>query len=1723
MTSPISMKMRIGLGMLLAYGGTAWLHGVNAATTSHDGRTGTSFLRFLRDGTLSLFLVLPAVLLVLALTARWGPASRVIAVVRTTAAVVGVTTAVFMTGAMGHAVVFASEHAPSAQVAAAGSIIRVGTNPIMAAPSSPAPTVPKPGFQVHKASPGWMANMTSDTAGPHDTHSGVAAAVPTAPGMTAAGTTAPGMTAAGTTAPGTTAAGTTAAGTTAPGTTAPGMSVAGMTAGETTAAGAPASSRFSAGAHQAPASGHEASMGGAHQIPALHSAAGPQEATSWSAVLRHGLEGGRVFPMLLLLVLVSLIIVTRPRDDDDIPQLSVLGRRARSAVPLARRYPRRVVATAMGGTIAVMAAILTATPVATALVTPATEANGVCPAGARAIEYDLAAFQQVIPLNGWGDKLADGLMYGLKNADARINKDAIVANPNLTQPLVVRANVGDCISLKVRNDITDRRIGLSTQGLVQLDVKTSDGARVGNNPDTTIATGGERTYTWYADQEGQAPLYDNANLDPDASKHTSIQLGLYGAVIVHPKGATWHNQVTGADLLTDGRAVETQVFADVHAGTESTRSAVMVVGDENEDVRDRKGKVPTYPTTGLKDSTFGINYRSEPLRNRLRAIQEHRGTVTPENPRGVARTITLPNGTRYSPRDHFCDGYAPELKKVVADPGARCLSEESHLQSWVFGDEGKLTRTVHGKKVTDTDNLIPKGYVSDPLKFHVVHPGAMETHPWHQHTQRWNADPKNPKSPLNDVQSFGPGEARELKIEGGAGGTQRTAGDSIFHCHLYPHFAQGFWGHLRIFDKLRDGSKKYPDGTPLQALKELPSRIGATAAATDKVPGFPLFVKGDVGQRAYRPPNSVVKDTFASLRRPGDAPRGPNALEAAGMPALNKAKPGAGYIDPCPASAPTRVYRPHVIDTPIPYNSAGWKDKQGRIYVEEADAVAVRTGRKAPEPYTIRSRVGDCVQLFTTNDLHLDENARTPLDHVNRLDGVFMGSEETSEVSTHVHLVKFDEVTSDGTSVGWNYTSSAMPGQTFGYRWFVDTALRTVFFHDHQYANLHQQKGLYAAMNVEPVDATWHDPKTGKATNGVGPIADIRSATGPDFREMTLFYGDRAPMWRNNGKGPAISPPSAPDNFGQDQGGYSVNYRNAPFQERTKAGAPGKKSDPAYTYSSAVHKDPDTPILRAYENDPVVIRNVVGAHEEMHEFTLHGHRWLNEPDNPLSTTVDTQSLALAEYFNYELQGSTVVKTAPGAEATVKKALNNELNGTPSIVRGGAGSAGDYLYGSPLLEDQWMGMWGLFRVPGARVSDLQPLPDRSSPGRGNPWPALTPGDVTRKASTKEVAATTPCPSVSKVVPFNVSAIAKDIVYNPTAGDHDPYGLMYVRTEDVAKVHAGEIKAEPLVIRANVGECVKVTLRNQLPLTPAVHTGDLPLPADVAGFPRSNRASMHPSLLSYNVTSSDGATVGYNFDQTVAPGESMTYTWYAQPGIGDGAVNLLDFGDRRGSRHHGLYGSLMVEPAGSTVVDPTSGGPVTSGAQANVTWRDAAGITHPFREFVLNVADGLILRDKEGRVLPYADEGEPGDTGHRGINYRTERFAPRVATDPEVANVMSSVVHGDPATPVLRAYVGDETHVRVVSGGDRDRAHTFTMNGHSWRYQPKDPSSMVRYTQGGLLTGGAFNMDLIGGAGGRQGMPGDYLYRDGGLVNQTNQGLWGIFRVEGSPQADLLPLQ
>ena len=110
--------------------------------------------------------------------------------------------------------------------------------------------------------------------------------------------------------------------------------------------------------------------------------------------------------------------------------------------------------------------------------------------------------------------------------------------------------------------------------------------------------------------------------------------------------------------------------------------------------------------------------------------------------------------------------------------------------------------------------------------------------------------------------------------------------------------------------------------------------------------------------------------------------------------------------------------------------------------------------------------------------------------------------------------------------------------------------------------------------------------------------------------------------------------------------------------------------------------------------------------------------------------------------------------------------------------------------------------------------------------------------------------------------------------PHLGDGDPNGLLYVLQQDQEAVqnwyapivgdrtngYAGDpaagrrVRPRPLVLRANAGECIQVTLTNELE------------PAQMGPFlPKVDpRVSMHAYGVSYDPNNGDGSSVGYNED-------------------------------------------------------------------------------------------------------------------------------------------------------------------------------------------------------------------------------------------------------------------
>lgn len=1023
-----------------------------------------------------------------------------------------------------------------------------------------------------------------------------------------------------------------------------------------------------------------------------------------------------------------------------------------------------------------------------------------------------------------------------------------------------------------------------------------------------------------------------------------------------------------------GGELKSGVYADVHHPDFPSFREYVIVFQDEVPVLNRDGQVPV-DAHGHPREVFHVNYRSEPGYNRVQAG-------------------------------------CPE-----------CVGEETALSSWPYGDPA---------------TPVPRAYIGDPTKFRIMHAGVKETHGFHLHAHQWRLEPNDPNSNIIDAISIGPQQTFTLDILHGAGSLVGTAGDSIWHCHLYPHFDAGMWGLWRVHDVLEDGTRLYPDGTPIRRLVPLPDRTPPPAPTPAK-PGFPFFMPGTFGHKAPKPPLGV------------EGGRSPTPLEITALPYLGM---GTALIDPCPRNAPVKFFDIVAIQVDLIYNRAGWHDPEGRILCLAEDEEAIKSGLKDPEPLVIRANAGDCVHVRFTNKLP------------SRLGGnPFQSLHTTNECGCHVHLVKFDVLVSDGGANGWNYDSGADPGQTIHYKWYADRELRACFFHDHFFPNLHQQHGYFATLVIEPSLSSYHDPATGQPIRS-GAKAIIKNPRMPDFREFAIFHHDFCLVFDKDGN--PVNLPPYPDSH-QDPGVMAINYRNEPFQFR--------QGEPAYVFSSYVHGDPYTPLLEAYNGEPIRIRLLHGAHEEQHTFNVNGLKWKFEPDDPHSGHIQGQTITLSEQFDIRLQ--------PGTDPSLEMK--------------------DYLYWSGGIDDLWLGMWGIIRIHGKLAPHLFPIEDNllkptvaagPLPRRGLPPMAIDPG--------------WPCPDGCCVRRYEVAAIQKDIPYNKHR-DHDPHGLMFVLAEDEEAVLSGRKAPEPLVLRANHGDCFEVLLTNKLPAAIPDHAGDPALPVQ-APWPAGNRVSLSPQGLTYWVRGSDGATVGYNPDQTVGPGESILYRWYADNHHGGGV--MWSFGDLVNHRHHGLWGAVIVEPHGSTFLDPTSQAEVKSGC--------AAVIANPylpdFREFVVFIQDGLNLYDKNNQPVPGNPHlDDPEDQGEKGLNYRSEPFAHRLVGHPE--NVFSSSIHGDPSTPVFRAYPGDPVVFRLLMASDKPRNHSFVLHGHIWPLEPEDPNSNVISCQGSISIGSAFNLVPIKGAGGVLQLPGDYLYRAGVLLPDLEAGMWGIFRVHRKQEKDL----
>jgi hypothetical protein len=914
---------------------------------------------------------------------------------------------------------------------------------------------------------------------------------------------------------------------------------------------------------------------------------------------------------------------------------------------------------------------------------------------------------------------------------------------------------------------------------------------------------------------------------------------------------------------------------------------------------------------------------------------------------------------------------------------------------------------------------------------------------------------------------------------------------------------------------------------------------------------------------------------------------------------------GAGTNRP----VPSRNYRAAYIQFDMTVNRAGWHDRQARITVLEQDVTPTLNGTRAPEPLFFRANSGDCItykatnlvpnvlnlddfQIFTPTDIlgqhiHLVKFDVTASDGAgngwNYEDGTFSPDEVRERIEANnafqranggaqILTPKTHPAFGAGPDLNHDGIGDWLGAQTTTQRWWADPLLsrvgqdrtiRTVFTHDHFGPSSHQHHGLYAGLVIEPTDSQWQavdgSPLGNRADGGPTSFkANIIFDTpdtfdqSPSYREFNLAFADFAivytpdlvpvnPPGRDEvGLPNILMPPAVPKPesiSAADPGTELINYRNEPMPFRIGAmNASGnfvQKTGPAGNLANVfrskdeagntIHGDPFTPLLECYEGDKVQVRLIQGAQEEQHVFTLHSGKWLHEPSAPNSGYDNGQAIGISEHFEFELPPITAVGNVRG------------LNPTQA----------DFLYGSAGTDNLWNGMWGIMReYKGLRVG-LQPLPSNL---RGE----ITSSDPTLRVDFCPVGAPSKLFQVEARLASNLVG-ANGITYSNRFGLKDPAGIVFVQSADVAAIQSGAKKLEPLVLRANSGDCVNVQLTNNLPATLPDYPAWNFMPMLVPGFnlnhiTPSNEVSLHPQLVEYDVRSSDGANVGINDKQTVAPGQSITYRWYAgrvevNPNgsrtatpIEYGAINLTDYGDIMKHGSHGALGTLIIEPQGATWTTPAN-----TNLEADV--KNSAG-TLLFKEFALVYQDDVNMKAPNGNpVRNYAGESDPEDSGMKAFNYKSEPIWARLGflnemskidhttfqdvshllNDVDQTNVMSSAVNGDPETPIFSVKAGTPVRFRVVQPTGHPRQHGFTIYGHSWFHEPwvnnstavwrpgvdPEPQSMTIGTQGGHTARRHWNM-VLPSAGGVFKVPGDYLYRTQESFHFTS-GLWGIFRV------------
>jgi hypothetical protein len=704
------------------------------------------------------------------------------------------------------------------------------------------------------------------------------------------------------------------------------------------------------------------------------------------------------------------------------------------------------------------------------------------------------------------------------------------------RPLVLRVPEGSCLLIFVTNRLTStpgsnqpgtRDVNVHITGMQVKDHIDNDGTIVG-----VSGSPNRSQYLVYAEKEGTFLMYGTAQTTGGDGDGGTLAKGLFGAVNVEPRGSEWYrSQVTAEDLALATRKNSSGVPITTPGGhpvldydavypTGHPRAGwpiLRMTHSGNHIAYSDLTAIITGPNRGLFADSINPTVVVE--RDRRRPFREY--TIIFHDEPGIVQAFdslyrsTKFEHTLHSGRDAFAINYgtagigseviANRLKRGPMANCVECKYEEFFLSSWAVGDpamvpdipadapSNQLPFLDNGKRTTmvrypDDPSNVYHSYMNDHVKIRNLHAGPKEHHIFHLHAHQWLHSPDSDSSTYLDSQAIGPGGGftYEITYDGG-GNRNKTPGDAIFHCHFYPHFAQGMWALWRVHDVFEKGtvldsdgrpavgSRALPDGeiargTPIPGLVPLPT-YALAPMPVDTMPGFPFYIPGRAGHRPPSPPLDVIRDgglhrhvvvdgqaSFPALNTTDfskvstdlgviNLPETGTPEEVRAMKWHEQATHPSWLVNPTTGAVTTTTFRtngrPRVAGAPFAdpcVNDAGTGPAGTlRTYKAAAFQLDVRynkAGWHFPQHrmFALWADVAGFLDgtrvpepLFfraNTNDC-INYHLVNLIPHEYKMDD-FQVRSPTDIVGQHIHLVKFDVTASDGAANGFNYEDGSL-------------------------------------------------------------------------------------------------------------------------------------------------------------------------------------------------------------------------------------------------------------------------------------------------------------------------------------------------------------------------------------------------------------------------------------------------------------------------------------------------------------------------------------------------------------------------------------------------------------------------------------------------------------------------------------------------------------------------